>query len=193
MPRTDLQDYVDNTLATRSGRDSQRAKVYRWEKATPWWLDMMLTEPLSLVECTVMIRRAFKAFGYDATYPYIKDGRGSRVAHGGLYTISLPRWARNPVVVYHETAHSLLARGVARKRYLAKGRKIVIPGHGPEFVRLYIELLARYVKLDRTALCKSARAAKIKVAPKDVTIMLAQSVTKPPLPPSISNERGDAT
>jgi len=189
---TDLQDYVDDTLATRSGRDSQRAKVYRWEKAASWWVDMMLTEPLTLVECTELVCRVFKAFGY-STCPYIRDGRGSRWARGDLYTISLPKWARRPVVVYHEAAHSLLCNGTANKRYLARNQRIAVPAHGPEFVRLYIELLARYAKLDRRTLCESARAAKVKVAPKDATIMLAKRVTHRPRPPSLSTERRDAT
>jgi hypothetical protein len=54
-------------------------------------------------------------------------------------------------VVLHEAAHCINQQ--------RKGDK-----HGPVFVRLYIQLLATYMKLDEAELVRSAKAAKLKVA-----------------------------
>jgi hypothetical protein len=74
------------------------------------------------------------------------------------------------VVILHEVAHSIqpLVRWDERDgTYLPDGGTIKsVAWHGPEFVRLYIELLVRYhapARGMRGELLRSARAAKIRV------------------------------
>lgn len=105
---------------------------------------------MSLAECERLARRAAKHYGVIGFK--VRDGRGARFARGGMRGIKLPVWARQPVVVLHETAHMIAAR-----RGLADA-------HGPLFMRLFIQLLATYAGQEEAALIRSARAQRIKVA-----------------------------
>jgi len=82
--------------------------------------------------------------------------------------VNLPRWARQVPVVLHETAHSLLppVRFQGDPHDPMGGRMVAVAWHGPEFVRLFIELLLRYhrpCRGQRALLLRTARAARIKV------------------------------
>lgn len=164
-----LRDYIQK-IKTRSSRDTQRSKVYRWERR--WVLGWDGPE-MTLDECRALVERVLKAFG-GRSFPRIADGRGTRIARGSRYRISLPRWARRRPIVLHEVAHALLPRGISML-----GGFGVIPGHGPEFVRLFIELLVRYNGEDRRELCRLARKESLKVGPKIPVIMLAKSCNRP--------------
>ena len=139
-------------------RDSQRSKVYQWEKNNvPNLYDIEFT----LHDCKQL---AYKAIwwwlrvptGYVGTFmPIIKDGRGTRKAKGGRKQISLPPWSRTYGVVLHETAHCIIRR---------MGQHQEDGSHGPVFMRIYIELLTHFRKIDKSKLLKSAKADKIKVA-----------------------------
>jgi len=138
-------------------RDSQRSKVYQWEKTT---IPDFYRIELTLYECKLL---AYKALwwwlrvptGYVGTFmPIIKDGRGTRKARGGIDKINLPPWSRSYGVVLHETAHCIVAR---------MGQLQEDGGHGPYFMRIYIELLDRFHNMDKSKLLKSAKADKIKV------------------------------
>jgi len=139
-------------------KDSQKSKVYKWEeKHIPI---TAFGEQLSLKECEDLIRQALTWWldDNDVWMPIIKDGRGTQTARGGAKRISLPRWARNHGVVLHEIAHCLLFRMGERSD----------GGHGPYFMRTYIELLGKFYRhVDKSNLLREAKAAKIKVAPTD--------------------------
>lgn len=161
------------------GRDSQRAKVYRWEN------DYLCgpRETLDLAACAALLERAWHNY-WPGCPPQLRNGRGCRHARGNHLEITLPCWARTERVVLHETTHALLYKLAA------------VSDHGPEFVRLYIDLLARYhyPKVPKAALLASARAAKLKIARSAACPQPEpRVVTLRPRPASISNERGDAT
>ena len=115
-------------------RDSQRSAVYAWERALPAWPGAALT----LVECQEMVSRVWHDH-LEASSPRVTDGRSRRTACYVYedHEIRLPRWSRTAMVVLHEAAHAILWA--------------VLPetaGHGPEYARLYLDMLERYADVD---------------------------------------------
>lgn len=115
-------------------RDSQRSAVYAWERALPAWPGAALT----LVQCQEMVTRVWQDH-LEASPPRVTDGRSRRTACYVYedHEIRLPRWSRTAMVVLHETAHAIMWA--------------VLPGtagHGPEYARLYLEVLERYADVD---------------------------------------------
>lgn len=178
-------------------RDSQRSKVYNWERdSIPGWQGgtweavpvrkyhtddgeeteyrqrCRIDNEMSLDECSALIAKIWAAYRPAHLLPRVTPGHMARQATGDCYRIDLPRWARQPLVVIHETAHSLqpiiqLQRVARDGAHLPGGTVLAASAwHGPEFVRLYIELLVRYyapARGMRGELLRSARAARIKV------------------------------
>ena len=135
-------------------RDSQKSKVYKWEnKNLPY-----IGEQLSLEQCEQLIHQAIAWWFRNPKphMPLIKSGKGTTVARGGAKLINLPTWARNYGVVLHETTHCLIDR---------MKHNDVDGGHGPYFMRTYIELLGYFLKVDKAELVGRAKADKIKVIP----------------------------
>jgi len=138
-------------------RDFQRSRLYKWERSQSWWEgnDWATPGSMSLPQCKALIKRATKRYG--AWMPSVRDGRGNRNASGSASVIKLPRWARSMPVVLHESGHAINSqRGTNGAPYGDK--------HGPVFLRLFIQLLATYMKLDEADLVRSAKAAGLKVA-----------------------------
>ncbi len=140
----------------RRPRDFQRARVYRWEAAHVLG-QPGASEPLPLDACRALVDAVFRwaerpdpatAAAGAWSPPRVTDGRGRRHACGSRQAIKLPRWARTRAIVLHECAHGLAA-----------------DLHGPEFVAVYVDLLARFAGLDPTALRASTDAAGVAVAP----------------------------
>ena len=147
---------------TATRRDAQRSKVYRWERLAidKWPVGVTQPPALTLAECQALVNRIWRNHSprfpegrvwagkimYNA--PKVRHSRGTW-AWGGLNWIKLPPWARDPRVVCHEVGHAL----------------VYGDRHGPTYVRVYIELLARYCGADRTELAASAKEAGVKVAP----------------------------
>jgi putative metallohydrolase (TIGR04338 family) len=77
----------------------------------------------------------------------VTDGRGRRHACGSRAEIKLPRWARTRPVVLHECAH-----GLADDK------------HGPRFVARYVDLLERFLGMERAALHSSLAERRIRIA-----------------------------
>jgi hypothetical protein len=127
-------------------RDFQRSRVYRWEAVHVLPHERKL---LSLQACRDLTAEVFaRRLGDDALPPRVEDGRGRRHAAGSRAVIKLPRWARTRPIVLHECAHGL-----------------AVDGHGPDFVRAYVELLVEFMGLERTVLEASLRADGVQVTP----------------------------
>lgn len=122
----------------RRPRDSQRSAVYRWEKAL-WATYGLKEDMLSLEECQAMVGEVWGDF---VTHPNLRclppvvNGRGTTWAWGGMWEVSLPRWARFCAVVVHEVGHGVIATRTFGKEQVAP--------HGPEFASLLVELLEKY-------------------------------------------------
>ncbi len=141
-------------------RDSQRQAVYNWEQG----LRVAFPSPeLTLAECAELVGRVWRDYRPDSEPPKVLDGRGRRNACGSRWEIRLPRWARVPLVVLHETAHALL-----------DGKGFV--SHGREFATLALELWNRYAGIPRAV----ARAAAIRQKPRRVRFAAAAAVPKRP-------------
>lgn len=108
---------------------------------------------LTLAECQDLIAQVCRRYG--VRVPPIRDGRGRRSACWSIRGIALPRWARTTVVALHETAHAI-HHHTSRLRGQAD--------HGPEFVRLFIELLAHCKVGTKGELLKSAKVHRVRIA-----------------------------
>jgi len=116
-------------------RDTQRSKLYRAEAVLHKW-----KKPLPAVEDVAVyadkvfgskrVRAAFPNAALHDT-PRVKDGRGIRNAKGGRFFISIPRWARNDVVVLHELAHTITQRVWP----------INCAGHGWQYCQTFLKLV----------------------------------------------------
>ena len=134
---------------TNGIRDSQRQKVYDWEGTHVPGSSVLIP----LADCEALIARV--CADYNLHSPPVRDGRGTRAARGGSEFINLPRWSRSVPIVLHETAHAILIGKYGSYRYAP---------HGPEFMRLYLDLLAKYAKLPARELRASATAVGLKIA-----------------------------
>ena len=134
-------------------RDFQRGRVYRWEGEHVLPHDR---EILSLDACARLVEAAYRwaeadrAAAAEWRPPGVHDGRGRRHACGSRQAIKLPRWARTRPVVLHECAH-----GMADDQ------------HGPRFVARYVELLERFLGLDRAMLHASLARHRVRIAIAD--------------------------
>jgi len=91
-------------------RDSQKQKLYSAERA-------IASETVgdgSIADVTLFVNKVLSSAVVRRNYPntptrlHVKDGRGTRIARGGLGGLSLPAgWARKELVVLHEIAHAL--------------------------------------------------------------------------------------
>lgn len=138
-------------VLTNSGRerDFQRKRLYKWEREVP--MNEQVRLPISLEQCRTLVEKVYEDYGIEA--PKVTDGRGCRTARGSLREVKLPEWARTPWTVLHECAHGLVEKCHPWA-----------PGHGPEFVRVYVTLLDQYYDVPATALVLSARSKGIMVA-----------------------------
>jgi len=85
----------------------------------------------------------------------VKDGRGRRRAGGGMWEISLPKWARDKVVALHELTHSAVARKHPRAA-----------AHGHEFCKIFLMLVKRWIgQWEHDALKAWMRTKRVKFSP----------------------------
>ena len=83
---------------------------------------------------------------------------GSRYGH----RIIIPTWAFNKTVVLHEVAHYIHFKEIGSIKYDTD------PSHGPIFTRIWLDLVAHFMKSNRAELVRNAKAAKLKVAPRNL-------------------------
>lgn len=132
-------------------RDSQRSKVYAWERSIDGLVRGIGT--LRFEEAEAMFNRIWRSergrYGHAKRQtPVVKKGRGGgRTTMGGT-SIKLGVWARQPSVVLHEMAHCLAPVG---------------EHHGPRFVGTVIGLYCRHMGMDRDELVERAYERGVKV------------------------------
>ena len=149
-------------------RDFQRKRVYDAEREL--FPVEKFPPDLTLWECEQLLHRMYR----DARYgemekakkgaPVLKDGRGRRRAGYSRprHAIALPRYYRKAWVVAHEVAHTF----VDHNR---------VPGHGAEFMAVYIDLLERHCGMDGPALVKYFTERGVRVCAFDE--VMAQKAT----------------
>lgn len=128
-------------------RDSQRDKVYEWERSLG--IDEM---PMSMQAITELVARI--CVDYGKRMIEISDGRRRRRGAGGIgfagAWIKLPRFARHRYYVLHEVAHAIVS---------------VDPPHGPEYARFLAELFERYADVPMRTLRTAATTHRVRWAP----------------------------
>ena len=150
------------------GRDNQRSRVYAFEKAAtkgavyrPVWE--------SLEECQRFLKPIWRAergrLGRARVEmpAILRPHRGQRraLAHDYGFTITLPKWARNPWVVLHEAAHHLTNRDEA---------------HGPRFVGVLIGLVARHDGRDAAELMALADSMGVRYHVRSIGVVPIRGV-----------------
>jgi len=137
-------------------RDSQRLAVYHWEDEIRkrWRLNDC---GITLEECDRLIRKVWSDYRPGQEPPKLVDGRGRRRACGSRWEIKLPRWARCRIVVLHEIAHSLQQQQ---------------PWHGPEFARLFLEMIVQYAGIP----AREAKSIAVHQKPRRVWFAQAADV-----------------
>ena len=141
-------------------RDNQREAVYDWEKRCRLyehgWESFQV---LSLDECKSIVDRVWREFRITTKLPEVVPGR-SNLTHAMFeplkWEIQLPHWTRQECMVLHEVAHAI----VMTKCGFSK-----VQVHGPEFVRVLMELLVSFAGKNPEFL--KANLGKVKVADTD--------------------------
>lgn len=147
--------------------DSRRQKLYNWERGhAKGVLESYHREELTLPECQKLVDQAYRFMGLSKAYenangPEVTMLRkrrtslwGGLIARGGAHGIQLSRAGMNKWTVLHEAAHGMIPTYCA--------------SHGPEYLRLLIELLAKFFRgtpgMSKRELIRSARQARLPVA-----------------------------
>jgi hypothetical protein len=143
------------------GRDTQRSRVYAWERKIkgyhrpPEWRD--LDDVIAFARPIWSAERG--RYGRaNVPMPAIERphrGQRSALAHSD-HRITLPLWARQGPVVLHEMAHQLTPAD---------------PGHGPRFVGVLIGLLSRHLGYDAGELMALADEMGVKYHVRSVGVV----------------------
>jgi hypothetical protein len=138
----------------RRPRDTQRSKLYQWERETFGLREARA--PVTLREVEHLLGRIARHYKVSRV-PAVLDGRG-RNSPGWSphrYAVQLPRQARTRADALHEAAHWLVD-------CLYWGREPA--WHGPEFLGVLMYLLVKYGEADRTHLARTANEARLDFA-----------------------------
>lgn len=167
-------------------RDSQRQKVYDAEYSLRD--SMSVRKFKDVADAQKFIDRIERSSWFAKTFPNVKRHvkvvykGGSRWALGGFGKIELPRqgwyWAGNSIVVLHELAHNLtpdavglgMCQGIGDSRCgwhnTPNTHEITArpAAHGPEFTRIFLDLVRRFVGKEVYEELKTQyRARRVKV------------------------------
>lgn len=142
-------------MTYRKPRDVYRGRVYDWERP---YLDSASNHRLEFDECEKLIRRVWADYYPGVTPPCVLKIRGY-TSRGTDTFIKLAKDGLNEWTVLHELAHALNHRH-SRRVLVKRG----LP-HGPEFIRLLINLVARYTRVPAGPIRRSARVVGLPVAP----------------------------
>ena len=145
-----------------SGRDRQRARLYTWEDAVVAPHDQSLI-PFSSAQG--MVDAIWREMGlrYPPGVERLPRQATARQADATRLTLRLPDEAPSWILL-HELAHAMTSTHDGTS-----------DGHGPLFVGLYVDLLVRYLRLDRIVLLQSLEKAEITIDPAARPIFLSDA------------------
>jgi hypothetical protein len=132
-------------------RDVQQQTVYKWEGEWEAWVTR---EFLTVSRPRELVRRACKR--YRVPPPVVKGHHrvtgGTSFYEPNLHRIELRKRHWNVAIALHEAAHAITDWLIGPDQ----------PAHGPEWMAVYLDLLATYKVAPRVALEASARAHGIR-------------------------------
>lgn len=145
-------------------RDSQRRKMYQWEsKLEAQYVGMRVK--LTPQEAQSLVTKIFTSENMRVPDVFMVKNRQGFIARywnydpkTGKSSIEITPRGLTLCTILHEIAHGV------RYKYTDKNKPEA--AHGPTFIRVYMDLLVKYAKLDITELRRTAKEAKLKVAPK---------------------------
>ncbi len=123
---------------TASGKYSmQDQRVYDWTAD----LFPIAEQPMiSMDEAQALVRHVWSFYRADEAAPLVEglaDPHANASSRNGK--IAVPRWGQNKAIVLHEAAHLLCDEG-----------------HGPEYVKLVMDLYAMFMGVDRDYMMERA-------------------------------------
>ena len=133
-----------------AARDQQRSRVYAWEDRVVAPCD---PSTVAFAGAQGMVDAIWSEMGllYPPRVERLPAQARCRIADADRLTIRLPQSVPSWCLL-HELAHAMTTT--------ADGES---DGHGPVFVGMYVQLLARYLRLDAQALRDSLSAASVAV------------------------------
>ncbi len=141
-------------------KDGQRQAVYDWQNELVNLYPRLAERLETLQECTALIAQVWNDYRPGSDLPLLTDGRGTSIARGSRWRISLPMWARTRKTVLHEIAHSMTTER---------------PAHGRAYARLLMELFERYAGVQLSA----ARRLGVEQRPRRVHFAPVAAAPKP--------------
>lgn len=132
-------------------RDSQRKKVYAWEAVN---LDLNNQPTLTANQMTDFVKMVANDNDLVLRKLSYRSGGRASFARGSGELQFLPSHM-NKVIACHEIAHLVT--------YKVHG-DYKVAGHGPEWVRIYVEMLVKYCGIDRKMLMNTLKMSRIKIA-----------------------------
>ncbi|MCP3980771.1 MAG: hypothetical protein GY716_15825 [bacterium] len=144
-------------------RDFQRQRLYDWENR--WERESASNgarRTRSLFWHQVLARKVFTDAGWQDGPEVVRNRRvGWASANATTINLCVPS-RTSTMILLHEAAHAMLAR--LRIERLKAGTFKPYASHGPEFCRLYAELLGLHAGEDQLKIERSMRAAGLKVS-----------------------------
>lgn len=140
-------------------RDKQKSKVYNWQDDIADFIRNSRPElfaELPMGVCQGFVERVCASYGAKSPQCIPHRSAQGATAHYQHWsrTITLPDgWARNARTVAHEVAHA-----ITHHLYPEAGE-----AHGKEFMRVYIDIMANFLMIDRGLLERSAVVQKLQV------------------------------
>lgn len=143
----------------RKIRDSQRSKLYGWERAelkTAWLVLDKDNTPLGEAGAQALVNEAWEDYSSLGLPPKVRvmgnRGRGTAwftyIKLSSSYSTTQTRW-----YVLHELAHVIQLRN-----------RLNVASHGPEFCELYARLLDSHTTASYEHVIASMKDARLKVA-----------------------------
>jgi hypothetical protein len=139
-------------------RDSQRSKVYAWERSQGFYDRSVRTEPATIQR---VFDQVWALYGRGLPKPGLKFSPNKRNCcfnysySGDINVIQINYTYCKIEAILHEAAHAILWQRFGP----------TLQSHGPEFVGLYIDMLYTVMGKDDGELMASARAMGVAVIP----------------------------
>lgn len=136
-------------------RDSQRNKVYTWERSVVSPRDTIRI-PLDRIQG--LVNYIWRAEGLE--YPPVVEPLHTNDTAGGRgcrTRVRFPEHGTYTWIVIHELAHAM------NSSIFSEEDAEINDIHGPNFVGIYVNLINKYLKIDLMLLLGSIKAHKIKI------------------------------